>query len=384
MLHSLGLTFSVINLLAWNHITANTNTQKRYKRATIKDYFSNVESLSKEHKTPPSKAPSLMKFLLINTKRQGKDVFQLTCSDTKELSKMSLRYAGILLEYRPKKKPFSALVGLDEDKDILWNKDLKWDEIYGNKLFASGKTTNSERGVGKLTLVIPNDKCYNQYGTIRCKIYTYAEAKNNEKVYRQVQQDMPFPSNVDCDENSPPIKPQNNTEHKTKRKPKDGAQIDTPPSPKHEESDDAVVFIFLSIILLALVAGCVLVWHRKKTKQKEIEAKKKAEAELETAKKRQSSKKKAKKLRSNKKTSSLQTDYNKSQVSTLDSHQSRASRCTVNQNPSDQLYPLDSQQSRASRNTVTQNSRNHLFPLDSYQSTASRNTVNQRPGDYWE
>lgn len=53
--------------------------------------------------------------------------------------------------------------------------------------------------------------------------------------------------------------------------------------------------------------------HRKKTKQKEIEAKKKAEVELETAKKRQSSKKKAKKLGSNKKPSSLQTDYNKSQ-----------------------------------------------------------------------
>lgn len=85
-----------------------------------------------------------MKFILINTKRQGKDVFQLTCSDTKELSKMSLRYAGILLEFKPRKKPFSALVGLDEDKDILWNKDLKWDEIYGNRLLASGKTTNSE------------------------------------------------------------------------------------------------------------------------------------------------------------------------------------------------------------------------------------------------
>ncbi|OPL20747.1 hypothetical protein AM593_02642, partial [Mytilus galloprovincialis] len=107
------------------------------------------------------------------------------------------------------------------------------------------------------------------------------------------------------DESSPPIEHQNKTKHKTNGKLKDGAQIDTPPSPKHEESDDACLTILNSQCTLTLL-------HRKKTKQKEIEAKKKAEVELETAKKRQSSKKKAKKLGSNKKTSSLQTDNNKS------------------------------------------------------------------------
>ncbi|CAC5412115.1 unnamed protein product [Mytilus coruscus] len=138
------LAISVLNLIAWNHITANINTPKRYKRATIKQYFNNLESLSKEYKTPPSKATSYMKFKSFITTRQEKDVFQLTCSDTKELSKTSLRYAGILLEFKPKKKPFSDLVGLDEDKNILWNKDLKWNEIYGNGLLASGKASNSK------------------------------------------------------------------------------------------------------------------------------------------------------------------------------------------------------------------------------------------------
>ncbi|XP_052092390.1 uncharacterized protein LOC127728828 [Mytilus californianus] len=228
-----------------------------------------------------------MKFKLSAKKRQQKDVFQLTCADTKKLSKTSLRYAGILLEFKPKKKPFSALVGLGEDKNIMWNKDLKWNEIYGNGLLASGMPTNSQRGYGKLNLVIPNDKCYNQYGIVRCKIYSYTEEKNKKKVYRQVYKDMSLPSNVDCDESSPFV-----------------ANITGPeitPTNKKEDSDDIIIYIFLSVVLLALVAGGVLTWHMRKTKQKKNEAKKEAEVEIGTAKKRQSAKKRAKKPGPNKK-----------------------------------------------------------------------------------